>query len=226
MIEPELSDRLHQQLIRGAAEMSVALTPLQIEKLLAYIREFEKWNKAYNLSAVRDIEQMVARHLLDSLSVVPWLNTQKIDSQKIFSLTRVIDVGTGGGLPGIPLAIMFPEKDFTLLDSNGKKTRFLFHVKTLLGLSNVTVENRRVEEFVPPQKFQAVISRAFASLQDMTEGCANLLETDGIFLAMKGVFPEDELAAISNKIELLESSKLVVAETDGERHLLILRAKQ
>jgi len=226
VIEPELSDRLHQQLIRGAAEMSVALTPLQIEKLLAYIREFEKWNKAYNLSAVRDIEQMVARHLLDSLSVVPWLNTQKIDSQKIFPLTRVIDVGTGGGLPGIPLAIMFPEKDFTLLDSNGKKTRFLFHVKTLLGLSNVTVENRRVEEFVPPQKFQAVISRAFASLQDMTEGCANLLETDGIFLAMKGVFPEDELAAISDKIELLESSKLVVAETDGERHLLILRAKQ
>ncbi len=221
MIDVDLQDRLHQQLIRGAAEMSVALSSVQIEKLLVYIREFEKWNKAYNLSAVRDIQQMVARHLLDSLSVVPWISTQKN-----FPLTRMIDVGTGGGLPGIPLAIMFPEKQFTLLDSNGKKTRFLFHVKTLLGLTNVTVENRRVEEFVPTEKFQGVISRAFASLQDMTEGCANLIETDGIFLAMKGLFPEDELAPISDKIELVETIKLVVAETDGERHLLIMRAKQ
>lgn len=226
MIDVDLQDRLHQQLIRGAADMSVPLTDVQIEKLLSYIREFEKWNKAYNLSAIREIQQMVARHLLDSLSVVPWFNSQNDGAQKNFPLTRIIDVGTGGGLPGIPLAIMFPEKEFTLLDSNGKKTRFLFHVKTLLGLANVTVENRRVEEFFPAQKFQAVISRAFASLQDMTEGCANLLEPGGIFLAMKGVYPEDELAPISNKIELLESHKLVVAETDGERHLLVLRAKQ
>lgn len=226
MIDVDLQDRLQQQLIRGAAEMSVALTGEQTEKLLAYIREFEKWNKAYNLSAVRDIQQMVARHLLDSLSVVPWLNAQKAGTQKKFPLTRIIDVGTGGGLPGIPLAIMFPEKQFTLLDSNGKKTRFLFHVKTLLGLNNVTVENRRVEEFSPAEKFEGVISRAFASLQDMTEGCASLIKPDGIFLAMKGLFPDDELAPISDKIELLESIKLVVAETDGERHLLILRAKQ
>lgn len=226
VIDVDLQERLQQQLIRGAAEMSVALTGEQTEKLLAYIREFEKWNKAYNLSAVRDIQQMVARHLLDSLSVVPWFASRKTGTQKNFPLTRIIDVGTGGGLPGIPLAIMFPEKQFTLLDSNGKKTRFLFHVKTLLGLTNVTVENRRVEEFTPTEKFQAVISRAFASLQDMTEGCANLIEPGGIFLAMKGLFPEDELAPISDKIELLETIKLVVAETDGERHLLILRAKQ
>lgn len=236
MIDVDLQDRLQQQLIRGAAEMSVTLTGEQTEKLLAYIREFEKWNKAYNLSAVRDIQQMVARHLLDSLSVVPWFTSQKASVQettvqknaapKNFPLTRVIDVGTGGGLPGIPLAIMFPEKQFTLLDSNGKKTRFLFHIKTLLGLTNVTVENRRVEEFAPAEKFQGVISRAFASLQDMTEGCASLIEPGGIFLAMKGLFPEDELEPISDKIELLETIKLVVAETDGERHLLILRAKQ
>lgn len=221
MIDVDLQDRLHQQLLRGAAEMSVALNSEQTEKLLAYIREFEKWNKAYNLSAVRDIQQMVARHLLDSLSVVPW-----IKAQQEFPLARIIDVGTGGGLPGIPLAIMFPEKQFTLLDSNGKKTRFLFHVKNLLGLANVSVENRRVEGFVPAEKFQGVISRAFASLQDMTEGCANLVAPDGIFLAMKGLYPEDELIPISDKIELLEAVKLVVAETDGERHLLILRAKQ
>jgi len=204
----------------------VTLDDGQIEKLLAYVREFEKWNKAYNLSAVRDIRQMVARHLLDSLSVVPWFQGEKVSGNKNFSATRVIDVGTGGGLPGIPLAIIFPEKQFTLLDSNGKKTRFLFHVKTLLGLTNVTVENRRVEEFQPEQKFEVVISRAFASLQDMTDGCAHMLAPGGIFLAMKGIFPQDELAPIAEKIELLESVKLLVAETDGERHLLVLQPKQ
>lgn len=217
----ELNAELRNQLLRGAVEMSVALNDSQIEKLLAYVREFEKWNKAYNLSAVRDIRQMVARHLLDSLSVVPWFT-----ANKKFSAARVIDVGTGGGLPGIPLAIMFPEQQFTLLDSNGKKTRFLFHVKTLLGLTNVTVENRRVEEFKPEQKFDAVISRAFASLQDMTEGCAHMLAPGGIFLAMKGLFPQDELAPIADKVDLIESVKLLVAETEGERHLLILQPKQ
>ena len=217
----DIHNELRNQLLRGATEMSVSLNDGQIEKLLAYVREFEKWNKAYNLSAVRDIRQMVARHLLDSLSVVPWFT-----ANKKFSAARVIDVGTGGGLPGIPLAIMFPEQQFTLLDSNGKKTRFLFQVKTLLGLTNVTIENRRVEEFKPEQKFDVVISRAFASLQDMTDGCAHMLASGGIFLAMKGIFPQDELAPIADKIELLESVKLLVAETDGERHLLVLQPKQ
>jgi 16S rRNA (guanine527-N7)-methyltransferase len=200
--------------------MNVALAEPQISNLLSYIREFDKWNKAYNLSAIRDIRQMVARHLLDSLSVVPYFLTSKRSTE------YVIDVGTGGGLPGIPLAIMFPEKKFTLLDSAGKKTRFLFHVKTLLKLENVSVENRRVEEFQPAQKFNAVISRAFASLQDMTDGCAHLLEKEGVFLAMKGIYPQYELAPIAAKIELLESIKLDVAETDGERHLLVLQPKK
>ena len=216
----ELHRELSQQLQQGAAAMSVNLTAAQNEKLLVYICEFDKWNKAYNLSAIRDIRQMVARHLLDSLSVVPFIQ------ERNYNIERMIDVGTGGGLPGIPLAIMFPEKQFTLLDSNGKKTRFLFHVKTLLQLTNVTVENRRVEEFQPAQKFNAVISRAFASLQDMTEGCAHLLQQQGVYLAMKGLFPQDELNPIADKIRLVETIKLNVAETDGERHLLVLQNKQ
>lgn len=216
----KIEKELRQILVKGAEQMSVTLQEVQIENLLAYIREFDKWNKAYNLSAIRDIRQMVARHLLDSLSVVPFIK------KSIYTTDAIIDVGTGGGLPGIPLAIMFPEKKITLLDSNGKKTRFLFHVKTLLKLDNVSVENRRVEEFKPTKKFNAVISRAFASLQDMTEGCVHLLVDTGVFIAMKGIYPQDELAPVVDKNNLLESIKLQVAENDGERHLLILQPKQ
>jgi len=211
-----------QLLIKGATEMGVELTSLQVDQLMRYITEFEKWNKAYNLSAVRELEQMIGRHLLDSLSVVPWLSKKLGQSPELES---IIDVGTGGGLPGIPLAIMFPQINWTLLDSNGKKMRFLFHIKTLLKLNNVSVENRRVEAFQPEKKFDAVISRAFASLQDMTEGCAHLLQAEGIFLAMKGLFPQDEMELINNKIVLLEAIKLKVAATEGERHLLVLQLK-
>jgi 16S rRNA (guanine527-N7)-methyltransferase len=211
-----------QLLIQGATEMGVELTPSQVEQLMLYIREFEKWNKAYNLSAVRELEQMISRHLLDSLSLVPWL-TKKLGQNPDFE--SIIDVGTGGGLPGIPLSIMFPQIHWTLLDSNGKKMRFLFHIKTLLKLDKVSVENCRVETFQPEKKFDAVISRAFASLQDMTERCSHLLKTEGIFLAMKGLFPQDEIEPIKNKIDLIETIKLKVAATEGERHLLVLQSK-
>lgn len=191
--------------------MDINLTDLQVSLLLDYIQLFHKWNKTYNLSAIRDIESQVDRHLLDSLSVVPYIEAD-----------NVIDVGTGGGLPGIPLAIMFPEKKFTLLDSAGKKTRFLFQVKTQLKLDNVQVENRRVESFQPERLFDAVISRAFASLKDMTDNCQHLLANDGVFYAMKGIYPTDELSEVEKNYKVSDSYPLQIPREDGERHLLVL----
>lgn len=202
---------LKKRLVSGAEKMDVNLSAAQASLLIDYIELFHKWNKTYNLSAIRDIESQVDRHLLDSLSVVPYIEAD-----------HLIDVGTGGGLPGIPLAIMFPEKNFTLLDSAGKKTRFLFQVKTLLKLDNVQVENRRVESFQPERLFDAVISRAFASLKDMTDGCQHLLADGGVFYAMKGIYPTDELSEVEKNYKVSDSYPLQIPREDGERHLLVL----
>jgi 16S rRNA (guanine527-N7)-methyltransferase len=215
----ELFNTIDKELSDGLMEMNLVLNETQKQQLLAYLFEFEKWNKAYNLSAIRDINEMLVKHLFDSLSLVPWLENKEI-------IKRIIDVGTGGGLPGIPLAIVFPDKEFTLLDSNGKKTRFLFHIKTQLKLDNVSVENCRVEEYKPVIPFDAVVSRAFASLQDMTESCGHLLKDTGIFMAMKGLFPAEEITAVNEKNKLLDTIKLSVAKLDAERHLLLLQPKQ
>lgn len=201
-------------LLDGAAQLGVSLSEIQVDKLLEYLALLAKWNKTYNLSAIRDSVQMVGRHLLDSLSVVPCVQACAGE--------RIIDVGTGGGLPGIVLAIVFPERHLTLLDSNGKKTRFLFQVKTQLQLDNVQIENRRVEEYQPDLRYSAVISRAFASLQDMTDGCEHLLTDGGLFLAMKGVYPTDELSGLEKRYKVSDSHQLQVPGEEGERHLLVL----
>nr|WP_111642357.1 16S rRNA (guanine(527)-N(7))-methyltransferase RsmG [Marinimicrobium alkaliphilum] len=198
--------------------MALSLTDRQIDQLMDYLALFHQWNKAYNLSAVRDPAAMIGRHLLDSLSVVPHLAA--LDAR------RIIDVGTGGGLPGIPLAIVFPEREFTLLDSAGKKTRFLFHVKSTLGLANVQVENRRAEAWAPSETFDLVTSRAFASLADMVSVCEHLLSPGGRFMAMKGVYPAEELRALGDRARLENAVELAVPETEGERHLLILGLPQ
>ena len=155
-----------------------------LETALAYLELLIKWNKAYNLTAVRDPAQMVTRHLLDSLAVLPYING-----------SHVIDVGSGAGLPGIPLALMCPERQFTLLDSNNKKTRFMTQAVIELGLKNVVVKHCRVEQLAEPP-FDTVISRAFATIADMLTVAGHLAGTDGKYLAMKGVFPEEELAAL------------------------------
>lgn len=206
---------LQNQIINGAKALAIELSSAQVTDLYAYLELLVKWNKAYNLTAIREPERMVNLHLLDSLAVHSHIQKAK----------QIIDVGTGPGLPGIVLAIMNPSKTFTLLDSNGKKTRFLFQAKIALNLSNVVIVNDRVEEFKPDQLFDIVTSRAFASLSDMTKWCAHLLAKDGIFLAMKGQYPEDEIAAIAKQYDLIKSEPLTIAGVEGERHLLTIQPK-
>lgn len=206
-----LSDE-HRTLITGAQQLGLDLKRHQIDQLMAYLKLFDKWNHAFNLSAIREPSAMVKLHLLDSLSIAPLLQGE-----------RFIDVGTGGGLPGIPLAIQYPQKSFTLLDSAGKKTRFLFQVKQDLGLSNVTVENQRVEQYRPQQGYDGVISRAFASLQDMVKSCAHLLNESGRFWAMKGQVPIAELKEIQKHYTVEHCHSLQVPGVEALRCLLVIR---
>ena len=210
----QVTQRHADELAQGAQTLGVALSPLQQEQLLAYLALLIKWYKAYNLTAVRNPDEMVSRHLLDSLSVVPFV-AQYGDNW--------LDVGSGGGMPGIPLAILFPERRFTLLDSNGKKTRFLTQVKLELKLANLEVIHSRVEEFRPPVPFSGICSRAFSSLQDFSDWTRHLGNGDTHWLAMKGVQPDDELQALPADFRLQSCDVLKVPGCQGQRHLLILR---
>ncbi|WQG59984.1 16S rRNA (guanine(527)-N(7))-methyltransferase RsmG [Pseudomonas sp. RTB3] len=201
-----------EELSRGAQQLGVDLSDSQHSQLLAYLALLIKWNKAYNLTAVRDPDEMVSRHLLDSLSVVPFIAGD-----------RWLDVGSGGGMPGIPLAILFPEMKVTVLDSNGKKTRFLTQVKLELKLDNLEVIHSRVEAFKPELPFTGIVSRAFSSLEDFTEWTRHLGDTDTRWLAMNGLHPADELVALPTDFHLDSAQALTVPGCQGQRHLLILR---
>ncbi|MBD9398610.1 16S rRNA (guanine(527)-N(7))-methyltransferase RsmG [Pseudomonas sp. PDM11] len=203
-----------EELQQGAHELGVDLTEQQQTQLLGYLALLIKWNKAYNLTAVRDPDEMVSRHLLDSLSVVPFV-AEAGDNW--------LDVGSGGGMPGIPLAILFPERRFTLLDSNGKKTRFLTQVKLELKLGNLEVIHSRVEAFTPEQPFNGICSRAFSSLEDFSNWTRHLGDGNTRWLAMKGVHPDDELQALPADFSLTATHVLKVPGCQGQRHLLILR---
>ncbi|KFE53642.1 16S rRNA methyltransferase [Pseudomonas syringae] len=201
-----------EELSRGAQQLGVTLSEGQHNQLLAYLALLIKWNKAYNLTAVRNPDEMVSRHLLDSLSVVPFIEGP-----------RWLDVGSGGGMPGIPLAILFPEMKVTVLDSNGKKTRFLTQVKLELKLDNLEVIHSRAESYQPAVPFTGIVSRAFSSLEDFTGWTRHMGDTDTRWLAMKGLHPADELVALPADFYLDSAQALTVPGCQGQRHLLILR---
>jgi len=193
----------------GLDALRIAWTDAQIGRLLAFLKLIEKWNQAYNLTAIRQREDMVRRHLLDSLAVLPHVKGR-----------RVIDIGTGAGLPGIPLAIFLPEVQFTLLDSNAKKTRFVQQAVLELKLGNVEVRHSRVEAFHPERKFDTVITRAFAALPAIIETSAHLLGEQGVLLAMKGQNPRDELAEVKVKSSVIA---LATPGVEAERCVVIIQ---
>lgn len=204
------SDRLRQRLCAGLAALELDLPDVVIARLLAYVDLLARWNATYNLSAVRDPLEMVTRHLLDSLTIVPYVTG-----------ATLVDLGSGAGLPGIPLAILAPERAVTLVDSNGKKTRFLRAAVRELALTNVSVAEKRAEAVTGT--FECVTARAFASLADMLEWGGHLLAPTGVWLALKGRFPQDELAALPIGFRVDEVRPLTVPGLDAERHVVVIR---
>ena len=195
-------------LAEGIAALGLSLSSGQQEKLLAYVALLVRWNKAFNLTSVRDPDEMVVRHLLDSLAVSPWVQDEAL-----------LDIGTGAGLPGIPLAIAHPGAEVTMLDSNGKKTRFVKQAVLELGLPNATVVQSRVEQY--RSAFPQVITRAFASVPDILGLAAQRVADHGRILAMKGALTDLETTGLPDGWQL-ESQSLQVPFLDEQRQLLIL----
>ncbi|EBR8324631.1 16S rRNA (guanine(527)-N(7))-methyltransferase RsmG [Salmonella enterica subsp. enterica serovar Agama] len=203
------------KLSRLLADAGISLTDHQKTLLVAYVDMLHKWNKAYNLTSVRDPNEMLVRHILDSIVVAPYLQGQ-----------RFIDVGTGPGLPGIPLAIVLPDAHFILLDSLGKRVRFLRQVQHELKLENITPVQSRVEAYPSEPPFDGVISRAFASLNDMVSWCHQLPGEKGRFYALKGQLPGDEIASLPGNFSVESVEKLRVPQLEGERHLVIIKSNK
>ncbi len=201
-------NEIEQILTKGMQQLGLDFA---IDKLLQYLALLHKWNQAYNLTAIRDLNSMVTLHLLDSLAILPWVHGH-----------RILDVGTGAGLPGVPLALANPSLHVVLLDSNGKKIRFLQEVKRALALDNIEMIQTRVESYRPPSNFDTVTSRAFSDLQHMLDCTSHLIAPDGIWLAMKGRQSEAELAGI-NRAHRIES--YTVPGIGGERCCVIVENK-
>lgn len=200
---------LSAQLEAYLAEINLSATAEQKKQLIDFVGMLNKWNKAYNLTSVRDPEAMLVRHIMDSLVVSKHLQGE-----------RFIDVGTGPGLPGIPLAIMNPNKTFVLLDSLGKRIRFQKQVAFELGIRNISSVESRVEAYQAEQQFDGVLSRAFASIQDMLSWCHHLPAEHGLFYALKGQLNDEELQQMPSGFVIKEIIELKVPKLDEQRHLL------
>ncbi len=204
-----------QKLQQGLQALGLNLNTAQQLLLLEYVALLKKWNSTYNLTALRDEASMISHHVLDSLTLLPYVAEAK----------TLMDVGSGGGMPGIPTAICRPDLQITLLDSNTKKTTFLQQAVIELGLSNVTVASGRVEA-MHDKKVDVVTSRAFAELGDFIALTKHLLNDSGYWAAMKGVYPYEEIAHLPEQIEVVQVDKLAVPGLDAERHMVVMRPKR
>ncbi len=206
-LQRQLTDRLNSLLKQTA----LCITDQQKSQLVQLVLLLHKWNKAYNLTSVRDPAEMLVKHILDSIVVSPYLRGK-----------RFIDVGTGPGLPGLPLAIINPDKQFVLLDSLGKRISFIRNAVRELALTNVEPVLSRVEQYRPAQLFDGVLSRAFASLKDMTDWCRHLPAEEGMFYALKGIYQPDEVQQLAQTFRVNQVIKLKIPDLIGERNLILL----
>jgi 16S rRNA (guanine527-N7)-methyltransferase len=211
-----MTDSAREELQQGISSLSLHCNEEMLSSLLGYIDLLKKWNSAYNLLGSNELPSLVSRHILDSLSVAPYIEGDLI-----------ADIGAGAGLPGIPLAILNPEKQFVLIDSNGKKTRFMFQAKIQLGLDNITIENCRLEHYQSIQQIDMVMCRAFSTLADALTMLQPIFSEECKLLAMKGHYPEDEIARLPDGFELSKSIKLNVPGSESQRHLIeVMRKRQ
>ena len=206
-----MRDAQHELICKGLAALSI--DEQRAAPLYEYLQLLQKWNKPFNLTAIKKAEEMIPKHLMDSLSVLAHLGGAR----------RVCDVGTGAGLPGIPLAVCCPETEFVLLDSNGKKTRFLHQVRRHLNLNNVTIVEGRAEDYQPDIGFDAVLSRAFADLMRMCQVTQHLLKKNGVWLAMKSQILKTEPATLDARVVLVEQRALQVPGLNEVRQLAVLK---
>ena len=198
-----------QQLMDSSAKLGIALGDVQARGLLRLLDALDEWNEKMNLTAIRERSQQITKHLLDSLSVHVFLRG-----------TRIADMGTGAGFPGLPLALVNPDKQFTLIDSTAKKMKFVEHAAALLELKNVTTVHTRAEAHKPKERFDIVIARAVGPVATFVEWCGHLCAGNGRLLAMKGRYPEEELRALPSGWKLAAVHRLTVPGLDEERHLV------
>jgi len=210
-----MTDSIREELQRGISALSLNCNEEMLSSILAYIDLLKKWNSAYNLLGGNELASVVSRHILDSLSVAPYL-----------AGNLIVDIGAGAGLPGIPLSILNPEKSFVLIDSNGKKTRFMFQAKIQLGLHNITIENCRIEHYQSTEQVDMVMCRAFSTLADALTMLQPIFSEECKLLAMKGHYPEDEIAQLPDGFELSKSIKLDVPGNESQRHLIEVMRKK
>jgi 16S rRNA (guanine527-N7)-methyltransferase len=199
------------QLEQGLEALDMKLSEMQIEKLLSFLKLLTKWNRVYNLTAVRNLQKGVSIHLLDSLAIAGYLVGR-----------RILDVGSGAGFPGIPLAIVKPESEFVLLDSSQKKAAFLRQALAELQLKNASVACVRAETWRPTQLFDCIVCRALAGLAEFVDLTRHLLASGGAFAAMKGAYPHEEIAELSPEYRVKQVVALSVPELNAERHLVLI----